>query len=173
MNTQEITEINYKFARNILSRAVLRNPALFYEKYISGGSSSFIYSLKSAWVNAAKSFGRDTVVISDVDLSLEITHVYENGDFILMVSLPFSNEGCDMIGFYIRENNDSMDFSEGIDDIYDVNISYYIFYKTTHLDKYTLLEVNKDMTLKSSGYISASEDLLIRRLYKIETKRAI
>lgn len=172
MNKNNIKQINYKFARNILPRIIHQNPGLFYEKCISRGYPSFISSLKAAWLNTAKSFGDVDISLNNVDINLEINHVYGNGDFILLVSLPFTSDGCDMIGFYIREE-DSMDFNCLDGNIYEsIEIDYYIFFKANYVDKYTLLEVDKDTSLKNNGYVSASEELLLKKLYKLKNKRS-
>lgn len=170
LETEDIKKINYKFTRNILSRAILKNPYLFYEKNISQGYISFVNSLKTAWKNTAKGILDKEIPLSDIEISLELTHVYPNGDFILLVSLPYIKEGCDLIAFYIRETVEGLKDLDG-DNLEQIDINYYLFYKTTHVDKYTLLEVDKENNLRNKGYISASEELLLNKLYNQKKKK--
>lgn len=159
MNLSELAEINYDFARNILSRAVVRNPQLFYNKYITMGYDFFLNSLKAAWLNCAKKSTYSSTNLDSVEIDIEISHVYSNGDFFLLTSLPNALTGCDLIGLYITE-----DIDEALGD-YTVNINYYIFYKTKYFDKYLLLSVDKEQNLVNLGYISTFETTLIKDVY--------
>lgn len=165
MNLSELAEINYDFARNILSRAIVRNPQLFYNKYITMGYDFLLNSLKAAWLNCAKKSTYPFTNLDSVDIDIEISHVYSNGDFFLLTSLPNALTGCDLIGFYITE-----DIDEALGD-YTVNINYYIFYKTKYLDKYLLLSVDKEQNLINLGYISTFETALIKDVYNKNKKR--
>lgn len=172
MKKNTIKQINYKFARSILPNIIHRNPGLFYEKFISKGYPSFMNSLKIAWLNTAKSFGILDISYKDVEMHLEINHVYANGDFVLLISLPFTSEGCDMIGLYIRED-ETANLDELEMNIYDsMEIDYYVFLKVNCVNKYTLLKVDKDSSLNISGYVSASEELLLKKMYSLKNRRS-
>lgn len=174
MNIDNTVNVNYRFARNILPRAVVRESTSFYNKYISGGSDAFLEALSVAWINSARSIGVMFPENCDVDISVNISHVYDNGDFLLALSLPYTLSGCDLIALYIRESYLS-DFINGgsISSEYDVNISYYMMYKTTHTDKYILLGVDESLELKNKGYVSALEKSIIKKIGKLENKKEL
>lgn len=174
MNIENAVNVNYRFARNILPRAVVRESNSFYKKYISGGSDAFLEALSVAWLNSAKSIGLPIHENYDVDISVNISHVYDNGDFLLALSLPYTLSGCDLIALYIKEDSLSNFINGGsLSEEYDVSISYYMMYKTSHMDKYMLLGVDERLDLKNKGYVSALEKAIIDKIGKIETKKRV
>lgn len=165
MNLNLLNKVNYNFSRNILPKAVLRNPELFYSKYIAAGHNIFIESIRSAWLNCSIGHKYESKNISlDIsEIEVEISHVYENGDFFLVTSLPNNSSGCDLIGLYIYETVDE----EGITAI---GINYYILYISQNADRYVLLSVTENLKIRNLGYISSQKDSMIRSIYNINKK---
>lgn len=157
MDLTTLAEVNYDFTRNVLAKAVVRNPELFYTKYITSGHDAFVSSLRSAWANCAK--GNTYSSFDITEICIEISHVYQNGDFFLLATLPNALKGSDLIGFYINEQYDEQT------EEYLIDINYYIFYKTDCLSKYILLKVDNKLNLMNLGYISAHENQLIQSIY--------
>lgn len=166
MSLNLLSKVNYNFARNIFPRAVVRNPELFYSKYIAAGHNSFIESIKSAWLNCSVSSDYESKNISlDVaEIEVDISHVYENGDFFLLTTLPKALNGSDLIGLYVYEVIDE-EGSVGI------GINYYILYVSQNSDRYSLLTIDKDLKIKNLGYISTHKQSIIRSIYNINKRQ--
>ncbi len=165
MNSEAFKSINYKFSRDIIPRSSLRDSSDFLENYISHGHDSFKDFLRVAWLNTSNLLGFDfDISLVDIDIDLEISHYFNNGDVLLLMSLPYSTSGSDLICFYIRDF-----YSDGK---FEVDISYYILYKTGHSDKYMLLSVKDDLSIKNLGYVLATENAIIKKIKNISKRQS-
>lgn len=167
MNAPSLRSINYNFSRNILASMVVKNPESFYTKFISEGHNIFLNSMKKTWINYVKSYDSvDRDILSRVsEIDMEVAHVYDNGDFFILLRLPSTTSGCDSVGMYVYETFDGSADSE-----VRIKINYYLFHVETHVGRYSLLQVYPDLSIRNLGYIPSNKSALITNISKKNKK---
>lgn len=158
-----ISNVNYKFAREVLPSAIHSNPDIFYDNYILPGYDTLEKTLFSAWLSLSKSMTENVELVRCSNFSISISHIYEDGSVLLVITLPPSTEGVFAVSLLISETFD--------DEFSCMHIDYSILSKSYYENKYILMSVDRDNNMMFNGYIAKGKFSMLRKLLENSKKQ--